>query len=78
MPWNDTAQLNLLRADVREAVIQNIFHVARKFSVIRFDAAMTLAKKHFQRLWYPMPGTSGVPSRQDHSLARTEFDRMFP
>ncbi|HAP35175.1 MAG TPA: alpha-amylase, partial [Bacteroidetes bacterium] len=78
MPWNDTAQLNLLRADVREAVIQNIFHVARKFSVIRFDAAMTLAKKHFQRLWYPMPGTSGVPSRQDHSLSRTEFDRMFP
>jgi glycosidase len=78
MPWNDTAQLNLLRADVREAVIQNIFHVARKFSVIRFDAAMTLAKKHFQRLWYPMPGTSGVPSRQDHSLSRTEFDAMFP
>lgn len=78
MPWNDTAQLNLLRADVREAVIQNIFHVARKFSVIRFDAAMTLAKKHFQRLWYPMPGTSGVPSRHDHSLSRSEFDRMFP
>ncbi|MFA6439647.1 MAG: alpha-amylase family glycosyl hydrolase [Bacteriovoracaceae bacterium] len=78
MPWNDTAQLNLLRADVREAVIQSIFHVARKFSVIRFDAAMTLAKKHFQRLWYPMPGTSGVPSRQDHSLSRTEFDAMFP
>ncbi|MDP1677170.1 MAG: alpha-amylase family glycosyl hydrolase [Bacteroidota bacterium] len=78
MPWNDTAQLNLLRADVREAVIQNILHVARKFSVIRFDAAMTLAKKHFQRLWYPMPGTSGVPSRQDHSLSRSEFDRMFP
>ncbi|NUN70753.1 MAG: alpha-amylase [Bacteroidetes bacterium] len=78
MPWNDTAQLNLLRADVREAVIQSIFHVARKFSVIRFDAAMTLAKKHFQRLWYPMPGTSGVPSRQDHSLSRAEFDAMFP
>lgn len=78
MPWNDTAQLNMLRADVREAVIQSIFHVARKFSVIRFDAAMTLAKKHFQRLWYPMPGTSGVPSRQDHSLSRAEFDAMFP
>jgi hypothetical protein len=78
MPWNDTAQLNLLRADVREAVIQSIFHVARKFSVIRFDAAMTLAKKHFQRLWYPMPGTSGIPSRQDHSLSRGEFDAMFP
>ncbi len=78
MPWNDTAQMNLLLRDVREAVIQNIFHVARKFSVIRFDAAMTLAKKHFQRLWYPMPGTSGVPSRQDHSLTRSEFDALFP
>lgn len=78
MPWNDTAQLNLLRADVREAIIQNIFHVARKFSIIRFDAAMTLAKKHFQRLWYPMPGTSGVPSRQDYSMTRAEFDALFP
>ncbi len=78
MPWNDTAQLNLLRADVREAIIQNIFHVARKFSIIRFDAAMTLAKKHYQRLWYPMPGTSGVPSRQDCGMSRTEFDSQFP
>ncbi|MDD8019303.1 MAG: alpha-amylase family glycosyl hydrolase, partial [Bacteroidota bacterium] len=78
MPWNDTAQLNLLRADVREAIIQNIFHVARKFSIIRFDAAMTLAKKHFQRLWYPMPGTSGVPSRQDFGLTRGEFENHFP
>ncbi|MCB9247451.1 MAG: hypothetical protein H6613_02370 [Ignavibacteriales bacterium] len=47
MPWNDTAQLNLLKAEVREAVIQKIFEVARKFSVIRFDAAMTLAKNIF-------------------------------
>jgi len=78
MPWNDTAQLNLLRADVREAIIQNIFHVAKKFSVIRFDAAMTLAKKHFQRLWYPMPGTSGVPSRQEYGVSREEFDAQFP
>ncbi|MEW5800348.1 MAG: alpha-amylase family glycosyl hydrolase, partial [Bacteroidota bacterium] len=78
MPWNDTAQLNLLRADVREAIIQNIFHVARKFSIIRFDAAMTLAKKHYQRLWFPMPGTSGVPSRQDHGMTRSEFDELFP
>ncbi len=78
MPWNDTAQLNLLRADVREAIIQSILHVARKFSIIRFDAAMTLAKKHYQRLWFPMPGTSGVPSRQDHSLSRSEFDALFP
>jgi hypothetical protein len=57
MPWNDTAQLNYLHPDVREAVIQTILHVARQFPVIRFDAAMTLAKKHFQRLWFPEPGT---------------------
>ena len=79
MPWNDTAQLDLLRADVREAVIQTIFHVARKFSIIRFDAAMTLTKKHFQRLWYPQPGTGGdIPSRADHSLSKEEFDKLFP
>ena len=28
------------------------------FPVIRFDAAMTLAKQHYQRLWFPEPGTA--------------------
>ena len=78
-PWNDTAQLNYLIPEVREAVIQTIIHVARNFPIIRFDAAMTLAKKHFQRLWFPQPGHGGgVPSRAEHSLAREEFDRVFP
>lgn len=79
MPWNDTAQLNMLRPEVREAVIQKIFEVARKFSIIRFDAAMTLAKKHFSRLWYPEPGKGGdIPSRSDHAMTREEFDKAFP
>ncbi|HEX2984107.1 MAG TPA: alpha-amylase family glycosyl hydrolase [Ignavibacteriales bacterium] len=79
MPWNDTAQLNLLKPEVREALIQNIFHVARKTSIIRFDAAMTLTKKHYQRLWYPHPGTGGdIPSRADYAMTREEFDRQFP
>ncbi|MCX6151939.1 MAG: alpha-amylase family glycosyl hydrolase [Ignavibacteriales bacterium] len=79
MPWNDTAQLDMLKAEVREAVIQTIFHVARKTQIIRFDAAMTLAKIHFQRLWYPQPGTGGdIPSRADHALTRDEFDSFFP
>lgn len=79
MPWNDTAQLNMIRHEVREAVIQKIFEVARKFSIIRFDAAMTLAKKHFSRLWYPVPGRGGdIPSRSDYSISQEEFDRQFP
>ncbi|KAF0219590.1 MAG: hypothetical protein FD174_1845 [Geobacteraceae bacterium] len=78
-PWNDTAQLNYLLPQVREAVIQTILHVARQFPVIRFDAAMTLAKKHYQRLWYPQPGHgSGVPSRAEHGMNREEFDAAFP
>jgi glycosidase len=78
-PWNDTAQLNYLIPAVREAVIQTILHVARQFPIIRFDAAMTLAKKHFQRLWYPQPGHgSGVPSRAEHGMTREEFDKVFP
>jgi len=79
MPWNDTAQLDLLKEEVREAIIQKIFDVARKFSVIRFDAAMTLAKKHFSRLWYPQPGKGGdIPSRADHALTKQQFDEFFP
>jgi glycosidase len=78
-PWNDTAQLNYLLPEVREAVIRTIIHVARLFPIIRFDAAMTLAKKHYQRLWYPQPGHgSGVPSRAEHGMSREEFDAAFP
>jgi len=47
--WNDTAQLDYSKAEVREHVIQTILHVARLFPIIRFDAAMVLAKRHVQR-----------------------------
>ncbi|MDH7485799.1 MAG: alpha-amylase family glycosyl hydrolase [Anaerolineae bacterium] len=79
MPWNDTAQLNYLKPEVREAVIQTILHVARQFPIIRFDAAMTLTKKHYQRLWFPEPGTGGaIPTRAEHGLTRAEFDAAMP
>ena len=79
MPWNDTAQLNYLNPEVREAVIKTILHVARRTPIIRFDAAMTLTKKHFQRLWFPEPGTGGdIPSRAEHSLTKAKFDEHIP
>ncbi len=64
---------------MREAVIQTILHVARNFPIIRFDAAMTLAKKHIQRLWFPEPGAGGaIPSRAEHGMTRAEFDAAMP
>ncbi len=79
MPWNDTAQLNYLLPEVREAVIQTIVHVARLFPVIRFDAAMTLARQHVQRLWFPAPGTGGaIPSRAALGMIDGEFARHMP
>jgi glycosidase len=79
MPWNDTAQLDYLNPEVREAVIQTILHVARKFPIIRFDAAMTLAKKHFQRLWFPEPGSGGdIPSRAEYGMGRDQFNQAIP
>jgi glycosidase len=79
MPWNDTAQLDLMKPEVRESLIQTIMHVARKTPIIRFDAAMTLAKKHFQRLWFPIPGSGGaIPSRSDYAMTRSQFDAIMP
>ena len=82
MPWNDTAQLNYLNPEVREAVIQTILQVARRFPIIRFDAAMTLVKRHIQRLWWPEPGGSSwgasVPSRDAFTMSKEEFDRAMP
>jgi glycosidase len=79
MPWNDTAQINYLNPEAREAVIQTILHVARQFPVIRFDAAMTLAKRHIQRLWFPEPGSgSGIASRAEFGMTKAQFDALIP
>jgi glycosidase len=79
MPWNDTAQLDYREPAVREAVIQTILHVARLSPIIRFDAAMTLTKRHYQRLWFPEPGSGGdIPSRAEHGMTRAEFDAAMP
>jgi len=78
-PWNDTAQLDYLRADVREAVIRTILEVAHRAPILRFDAAMVLARRHIRRLWYPEPGAGGaIPSRAEHALSNAEFNRLMP
>ena len=79
MPWNDTAQLNYLNPEVREAMISTIIEVARRFPVIRFDAAMTLTKRHYQRLWFPEPGTGGsIPTRVEHGLTKNVLNTLMP
>ncbi|MEX1334448.1 MAG: alpha-amylase, partial [Candidatus Limnocylindrales bacterium] len=78
-PWNDTAQLDYLRAEVREAVIGQIIEVAHRFNVIRFDAAMVLARRHIQRLWYPQPGhEAGIPGRSAAAVPADELRRLMP
>lgn len=79
IPWNDTAQLDYLNPAAREAVMQAILAVARRFPIIRFDAAMTLAKRHIQRLWFPEPGHGGaIASRAGLGVTRAELDRLLP
>lgn len=78
-PWNDTAQLDFLLPEVREAVIQKIIEIAKKSPIIRIDAAMTLTKKHFHRLWFPEPGKGGdIPSRTEYSMTSAQFNKLFP
>ncbi|MGI5174426.1 alpha-amylase [Treponema sp. OMZ 840] len=79
LPWNDTAQIDFLNPQAREEVIQKILHVARNFPIIRFDAAMVLAKKHIRRLWYPEPGCGGdIASRAEHSITNETFEQAIP
>jgi glycosidase len=79
MPWNDTAQLNYLMPAVRQAMIDQIVAVAQRVPIIRFDAAMTLSKKHYQRLWFPAPGDAGaIPSRADHGMTEEKFSELMP
>lgn len=79
LPWNDTAQLDFLNPETREAVIQEILNVAKNFKIIRLDAAMVLAKKHIQRLWYPQAGSGGaIASRSRYAMTNEEFNAKIP
>lgn len=79
LPWNDTAQIDFLNPQAREAVIQEILHVAQNFPIIRFDAAMVLAKKSIRRLWYPEPGHGGdIATRSEYSLTTQQFNDAIP
>jgi len=79
MAWNDTAQIDFLNPAAREAVKERILHVASHFNIIRFDAAMVLAKQHIRRLWYPAPGAGGaIPSRSEHAMSDEAFDKAIP
>ncbi len=79
LPWNDTAQIDFLNPKAREEVIQQILNVARNFPIIRFDAAMVLAKKHIRRLWYPEPGQGGdIATRSESAISRDDFEKAIP
>jgi len=79
MPWNDTAQLDYLKVEVRNAVKEQILRIARQFNIIRLDAAMTLVKKHFHRLWFPQnDGLQCIPTREQFGITRREFDKLMP
>ncbi|MGI5107075.1 histone H1-like repetitive region-containing protein [Treponema socranskii] len=79
LPWNDTAQIDFLNPVAREEVMREIVNVAKNFPIIRFDAAMVLAKKHIRRLWYPEPGHGGdIATRSETSLSAEEFNQAIP
>ncbi len=79
MPWNDTAQLNFLNSETRKVMKACIIEVAKKFNIVRMDAAMTLLRQHFKRLWYPDAGAEkNIPTRIANVLTQAEFDALMP
>jgi hypothetical protein len=79
MPWNDTAQLNYLNPETRKVMKERIIEVARKFNIVRMDAAMTILKQHFKRLWYPDAGAhKNIHTRIANVLTQAEFDALMP
>lgn len=78
VPWNDTAQLDYLNPAVRKNMIDTIIAVSKDFPLIRLDAAMTLTRMHYKRLWYPPPGEGGaIPSRSGQMSSNEEFDARY-
>jgi len=38
-----------------------------------------LTQKHYQRLWFPEPGSGGaIPTRAEHGLTKAQFDAAMP
>ena len=56
MPWNDTAQLNYLNPEVREAMIRTIIHVARQISRHPFRCRDDPDEKAFSEAVVPGTG----------------------
>lgn len=79
LPWNDTAQLDHTLADVRQAIIDTALALSADFDIIRFDAAMTLTRDHYRRLWFPRADEApAIASRSVYSLPGHEFDARMP
>ena len=79
LPWNDTAQLDHTNADVRRAIIDTALYLSENFSIIRFDAAMTLTRDHYRRLWFPdADAAPAIASRSVYGMAAHEFDARMP
>jgi len=79
MPWNDTAQLNYLLPEVRDAVRKTIIRIAADFDIIRLDAAMTLTRQHFKRLWFPGDDNQRcIPTRENDRMSDAQFDNLMP
>lgn len=79
LPWNDTAQLDHTNSAVRRAIIDTALYLAQNFSIIRFDAAMTLTRDHYRRLWFPgAEEAPAIASRSVFGLAAPEFDARMP
>lgn len=79
LPWNDTAQLDHTNPAVRQAIIDTALYLAQNFSIIRFDAAMTLTRDHYRRLWFPgVDQAPAIASRSIYGLSRAEYDARMP
>ncbi|MBV6492653.1 MAG: hypothetical protein LDLANPLL_00650 [Turneriella sp.] len=78
LPWNDTAQLDHTHEVVRQKIIETALSLSRYFSIIRFDAAMTLTREHYRRLWFPEIGApAAIQSRAAFALKEDDFNKKM-
>jgi hypothetical protein len=60
-PWTDTAQLNVLSADLRAALIEELARVAATADGVRCDMAMLALDDVFRRTWGEILGDPPAP-----------------
>lgn len=75
-PWTDTAQLNFVRPETREALIQELVKIAGVCDGVRCDMAMLVMNRIFPQTWQGLIDAAAMPSQEFWTAVRQALPQL--